>query len=248
MKRSIILKADANKTFTWLHDWFYREGPISGDFISSEFNVETKELTDYIFAEIPRENLPTDMTDQDLRNRLEDFFQENLNASVKGKLSDLFTNKKEPSLIIYAQYQAEISGRSVANSNIRIPVLIIRCYEVGQLQTQLIATNYSPDVIHILDALWQEIRSTFDVKGESAADVIEQNMTQDGSGKVENIKKNGRYRLSKDEVKFRRQKVKEANEEKKQNPLKRWDEIDFEFSERLGIPKDSFRRWRHNNY
>lgn len=66
--------------------------------------------------------------------------------------------------------------------------------------------------------------------------------------KIEKVKSKGRYRLTPEEIKFRRGKVKEANKEKKQNPLKRWDEIDFEFSERLKIPKDSFRRWRHNNY
>ncbi len=248
MKRSVILKTDAKQTLIWLHDWFYRESPVTGDFISGEFNVKAKDLADYMFDEIPRKNLPTNMTDQDLRNRLESFFQENLNTTVKGRLSDLFTDKKETTLIIYAQYRAEISGKAVANSYIRIPVLTIKCYGVGQLQTQVIAIDCSPDVIHILDALWQDIHSTFEIRDRPAIAVTKVSETQTNSGKVEKTKNSGRYRLSKDEIKFRRQQVKEANEEKKQNPLKHWNEIDFEFSEKLKISKESFRRWRHNNY
>ncbi len=66
--------------------------------------------------------------------------------------------------------------------------------------------------------------------------------------KVEKVRQKGRYRLSKDEIKFRRGKVKEANAEKKKNPLKRWGEIDAEFADQLGISPGSFRHWRHNNY
>ncbi len=184
MKRSVILKTDAKQTLIWLHDWFYRESPVTGDFISGEFNVKAKDLADYMFDEIPRKNLPTNMTDQDLRNRLESFFQENLNTTVKGRLSDLFTNEKETTLIIYAQYRAEISGKAVANSYIRIPVLTIKCYGVGQLQTQVIAIDCSPDVIHILDALWQEIRSTFELRDEPAEGVTKVIPAQLGSGEV----------------------------------------------------------------
>ncbi len=71
---------------------------------------------------------------------------------------------------------------------------------------------------------------------------------QADGGKVEKLKSKGRYRLSNDEIKFRRGKVKEANAEKKKNPLKRWREIDAEFADQLEISSGSFRHWRHNNY
>ena len=71
---------------------------------------------------------------------------------------------------------------------------------------------------------------------------------QADGGKVEKVKHKGRYRLSEDEIEFRRGKVEEANAEKKSNPMKRWQEIDAEFADRLKIAPRSFRHWRHNNY
>jgi hypothetical protein len=67
--------------------------------------------------------------------------------------------------------------------------------------------------------------------------------------KVERASKHrGRYRLEKYEIKLRRDMVKEAKQIKKQNPLKRWGEIDSEFADRLDIAPESFRHWRHANY
>lgn len=62
------------------------------------------------------------------------------------------------------------------------------------------------------------------------------------------LSKKGRYRLTKNEIKFRKQQVKDAERVKKDNPLKYWMEIDKEFGEKLGISAESFRKWRHNNY
>ena len=62
-------------------------------------------------------------------------------------------------------------------------------------------------------------------------------------------KQKGRYRLTKAEIKFRKQKVKEAKKMKKENPQKQWKEIDIEFANEIGTISDrTFRDWRHTHY
>jgi hypothetical protein len=64
----------------------------------------------------------------------------------------------------------------------------------------------------------------------------------------ERPKQKGRYRLTAEETKFRRQKVREAEKIKKLEPHKQWKEIDKEFADALNISERTFRAWRHNNY
>lgn len=71
---------------------------------------------------------------------------------------------------------------------------------------------------------------------------------QGGMTEPEKPKQVGRYRLTAQEIKFRRQKVKEAEKIKKDNPQKQWKEIDKGFAEELNISDRTFRSWRHNNY
>jgi hypothetical protein len=60
----------------------------------------------------------------------------------------------------------------------------------------------------------------------------------------EKSKRRGRLKLSKDEISFRRQKVKEAEGMRKKDPQRPWKDIARE----LGIPERTLRDWRHNNY
>jgi hypothetical protein len=61
-------------------------------------------------------------------------------------------------------------------------------------------------------------------------------------------KKQGRYRLTADEIEYRRKMVKEAEQIKKENPQRLWKEIDLEMAGKLEIAERTFRAWRHNNY
>jgi hypothetical protein len=72
-------------------------------------------------------------------------------------------------------------------------------------------------------------------------------------GKVQNDlpskpKQKGRYRLKPSEIKFRKQRVKDANQMKKDNPQKQWKEIDKIFADELNISDRTFRDWRHTHY
>ncbi len=62
-------------------------------------------------------------------------------------------------------------------------------------------------------------------------------------------KQKGRYRLTAEEIKFRKKKVKEAEKMKKDNPQKQWKEIDKIFADEIGSISDrTFRDWRHTHY
>jgi hypothetical protein len=68
------------------------------------------------------------------------------------------------------------------------------------------------------------------------------------TAKAERPKQKGRYRLTAEETKFRREKVREAEKIKKLQPHKQWKEIDKKFADALNISERTFRSWRHNNY
>lgn len=258
MKRIGIYKVHTTSALTWLHDWLYRmateelrTGYEVKD-LSPHFSLGDFSLQEWL-AEFPEEGAKIKEEDYDaLRNMSDEMFKTKLNILLKmrgfakGYLSDLYVNEKLLAIFTLSRYGIDLDQNPlIKNVLLDFPSISIKCYDVGEGKTQIVL-YYFPELEKVVDQLWQDI--PFEARGESASAVIKQNAVQADSGIAENVKKNGRYRLSSDEIKFRRQKVKEANKDKKQNPLKRWDEIDFEFSERLNIPKDSFRRWRHNNY
>ena len=86
-----------------------------------------------------------------------------------------------------------------------------------------------PELAERAESLWSEVCQTFGDEEKQTTD-----RGQAGEG--------GRYRLTKDDIKFRKKKVKEAAEIKKQDPSKYWKEIALE----VDVPERTLRDWRHN--
>ena len=112
--------------------------------------------------------------------------------------------------------------------------------------------NKSPAMrVLVRDMPMSEIKAKFpDIVREAAQiDYQQVDAAQGDAAKPEKPKQKGRYRLTKEEIKFRRRKVKEAEKMKKGNPQKLWKEIDKEFADGIGSISDrTFRDWRHTHY
>lgn len=140
-------------------------------------------------------------------------------------------------------------------------------YEGMQLQTNTVkikAECRHPFILPIFDRIWADMLKDFGAnepaKDDEATKIkrealikmagIYSDATDALNGKPEKKpKQKGRYRLTAEEIKFRKKKVKEAEKMKKDNPQKQWKEIDKIFADEIGSISDrTFRDWRHTHY
>ncbi len=176
MERSVKLKSNAKQTFTWLNDWFYRNavkedhGSFEASSLASFLDLDSKDFSQREwFINVLKSSM--NLSDQEyitLRNAASHDFIDTLykslmaNASNKGIFSDLLVNEEELIIIVSAQYSFRLSTQYAATPLSNFRTIKIKCYDIGEHRTEVIADVYL-DNLSALDALWQEVYSTFEV-------------------------------------------------------------------------------------
>jgi hypothetical protein len=255
LDRIIVVKANGSNVLTWLHDWCY-EKLVTDPY--SRFNPRSL-LEDFlgdkhimgVFREELKKKLPehhsvalSNLDNASLRKQIVE------DVTLIGEFSDLGLSEKSLKLRADAQYSLKFSSGNALIFQEHAQVFLFKVHRVGKHRAQVQVTCDVPEVEWILDDLWQDITATFEVIGKTndlPASMPEGPKNSDRPN-IEHRKQKGRYRLTEEEVKFRRQKVKEANKIKKVDPQKSWKEIDKAFADELNISERTFRSWRHNNY
>ena len=166
------------------------------------------------------------------------------NFTLIGEFSELLTSEKQLKLLVQAQLSIALGENPPVFISDGITVFRFKCNRVGELRTVLRAKLDVPEVEWMLDDLWQEMHSVFEVivMNEESASSHKDELDNTAHSDQKSLKQKGRYRLTDDQIKLRRKIVRDAIKRKQESPLKTWKEVARE----LDIPERTLRDWRHN--
>ena len=146
-------------------------------------------------------------------------------CEYKGNIQNVLPDNTEYRASIYEHI-------STRGKSLRIPSDIIMIIEgcKKQFNTVLLNVSFMHRYRENVESILKDLKNAF-------PDVV-----QVDAAKPEKPKHKGRYRLTREDIKKRKEIVKDANERKKNNPRKTWKEIASE----MDIPERTLRDYRHN--
>ncbi|MGB8983372.1 MAG: hypothetical protein WCC12_15975, partial [Anaerolineales bacterium] len=168
-KRTIILKAEARETLTWLDDWFKQKIVEDGkrgftptfslfDEVDEDANYWVA-IQDAIKKAIPEDvPVPEGTLNKDFVRKL---LAENI--SFIAEFSDLWMNQEQLILLVQARYSLVFGQQSPIPFDKNVNVFDLKCHHVGEYRTQVRVTCHAPEVVWMLEDLWQDIDIAFEV-------------------------------------------------------------------------------------
>jgi hypothetical protein len=152
----------------WLDDWFKQKIVTGGHRRFTPLSFQEEILDDFPVLDLVNEYaknyrpellpISEDAIDKDLARKL---IAENM--SLIGEFSDLLINEKQLVLLVQAQYSAVIGQQSLPPPPTKWDVFSFKCHRVGEHRTQVQITCEVPETVWMLDDLWQDIKTAFEV-------------------------------------------------------------------------------------